>query len=125
MSRQPVLHDQAWPWTRANRDGLLLELDRLRLVLHRRVLWLRMQWAEEPLPLQPYRGMVISDAQADRLLAGEDRPAETRFYQDHQEAIELGRRIAEVEHRAAAHWTELAEAGRPGTRANAATCTSR
>ena len=86
-------------WLTANRAYLDAELQRLRLLLHRRVLWLRQQWQQDP--LQNYTGLVISEAQADWLLAGEDREAEAQFYGDDAQAIALTRSITEVERRLA------------------------
>jgi hypothetical protein len=55
-----------------------LELARLRLLLKRRVLWLRHQWHHSP--AQEARNGIVSDRHADWLLTGEDREAEQRFY---------------------------------------------
>ena len=70
-------------WFVDNQSYLGTQLRRLRLVLQRRVLWLRRRWRNDP--LHPYQGMVISEAQADWLLAGGDRKAEASFHQDDQE----------------------------------------
>jgi winged helix domain-containing protein/ATPase family protein associated with various cellular activities (AAA) len=75
-------------WTEAHRAWLDAELQRLRLLLHRRVLWLRRQWQHDP--LQAWQDMVISDAQADGLLAGEDVRAEASFYREDPQAATFG-----------------------------------
>jgi len=77
-------------WHNANRDYLNAELSRLRLILQRRVLWLRKQWKRDP--LQGFREWVISDADADRLLNGTDESAES-FYASDRDASELSREI--------------------------------
>lgn len=81
-------------WRQANQAYLELELQRLRLLLQRRVLWLRSRWRHDP--LQNYQGLVISEEQADALLAGEDRPAEMRFYKENAEAAAFSKPIAEI-----------------------------
>jgi ATP-dependent 26S proteasome regulatory subunit len=98
-------------WTEVNRNCLRAELHRLRLLLQRRVLWLRRQWQHDP--LQNYQGLVISDAQADWLLAGEDRQAESRFYREDPEAAAISRSIAETERELAEQAQALMEAGTP------------
>jgi Winged helix domain, variant/ATPase family associated with various cellular activities (AAA) len=82
-------------WSEANERDLDLELQRLRLLLRRRVLWLRQQWKHDP--LQNYQPLVISDAQADALLAGEDRHAEMHFYEENSEAAATSHSIAHIE----------------------------
>lgn len=81
-------------WAQANHRYLRSELERLRLLLNRRVLWLRQQWQQDP--LQRYQGLVISDAQADRLLAAEDRMAERRFYQENLPTAEIQRSLGRI-----------------------------
>src|SRR2546423_7552339 len=61
-----------------SRALLTLELRRLRLLLHRHVLWLRQCWAHDP--LHAFGGKVIADAEADALLAELDEDAAAVFY---------------------------------------------
>jgi len=69
-------------WDEVSRCYLEAHLDRLRLYLERRILWLRNRWAGDSGP--PYQGMVIGDAEVDRALAGGAPEAERRFHaQDH------------------------------------------
>jgi winged helix domain-containing protein/ATPase family protein associated with various cellular activities (AAA) len=98
-------------WTAANRACLEAELVRLRLALHRRVLWLRRQWKHDP--LQAWQGLVISDQQADGLLAGEDPEAEARFYREDPAAAAVDRALSEAETHAAELRQGLEEAGSP------------
>jgi ATPase family associated with various cellular activities (AAA) len=96
--------------------GVLLEfphgdMTRVRLLLSRRVLWLRRRWAHNP--LREYRGMVISDQQADELLAGQDRAAEQAFYHDDPEAAGLSRAMEEHAGRLAERDAGLLAAGAP------------
>ncbi|MEF8787968.1 MAG: ATP-binding protein, partial [Planctomycetota bacterium] len=74
-----------------------IAMHRLRLVLGRRILWLRRLWRDDS--LSEYRGLVISDGRADRLLAGNDREAEREFYRQNPEAVELTRSIDETQDR--------------------------
>jgi ATP-dependent 26S proteasome regulatory subunit len=87
-------------WQEANRAYLMAETQRLRLLLQRRVLWLRRQWRHDP--VQNYQGMVITESEADWLLAGEDPSAETRFYREDPEAAALTGLLGEAEQKIAA-----------------------
>jgi AAA+ superfamily predicted ATPase len=78
-------------WKRANQDYLYAELDRIRLLLQRRVLWLRKIWGNDP--IQTYAGLVVSDVHADALLAGHDPGAEEKFYLEDPNAVLLGERL--------------------------------
>ncbi len=79
-------------WRDANREHIDAELSRLRLTLHRRILWLRQLWKRDP--LQGFREWVISDADADRLLAGAQPDDAEAFYARDTAAAELTRGIA-------------------------------
>jgi hypothetical protein len=98
-------------WTEKNRVYLDKEVRRLRLLLQRRVLWLRRLWQHDP--LEEYRGLVISEAQADWLLAGEDRGAEACFYREDPKAVEICRAADELEEKQARQAQALAEGGTP------------
>ncbi len=88
-------------WLVANREYVEAELHRLRLLLRRRVLWLRRVWNHDP--LQSYQGLVITESQAASLLAGEDVRAERGFYETNPEAVhvteELRAHLHEIESR--------------------------
>lgn len=75
----------------ANQDYLATSLEWLRLILHRRILWLRQQWRHNP--LQNFQMQVISDDQADWLLSSEDVSAELRFYQEDSSAKHISHDI--------------------------------
>ncbi len=98
-------------WVAANQAYLDAELQRLQLLLQRRVLWLRRQWKHDP--LQNYQGQVISEAQADWLLAGENTQTEARFYRDDTQAVTISRSIIELERDLAGQRRALTEAGTP------------
>jgi ATP-dependent 26S proteasome regulatory subunit len=98
-------------WKRANREQLEAEIARLRLLLHRRALWLRRQWAHDSAhDDMAYR---ISEAQADGLLRGEDEAAEASFYATDPDAVALGSSLASAEARIDAIGRELRDAGAP------------
>lgn len=82
-------------WAEANLAFLNRHLDRLRLRLHRRVLWLRGRWKGDS--LAGYRSMVISDAEADMLLTSTDRSEELKFYREDPDALEISRDLAATE----------------------------
>lgn len=76
-------------------ETLALELERLRLLLRRRILWLRASWVDDPL-----RGagrLAISDAEADALAAPPDPEAEATFLREDEGAVELGEAIGLLE----------------------------
>ena len=83
-------------WADANRAYLDLRARELRLLLRRRVLWLRKQWGRDP--LQGYHGLVITDAEADILLVSgaDDRAAEARFRRQDREARALSGHLVAV-----------------------------
>jgi AAA+ superfamily predicted ATPase len=80
-------------WKRANHDHLYAALDRIRLLLQRRVLWLRSVWGSDP--IQNYAGLVISDVHTDALLARRDPDAEAKFYREDPAAVLLGQQLQE------------------------------
>ena len=73
---------------------LASECKRMRLLLRRRVLFLRSQWAEAK-ATEP--GIYVGDAQADRLLKDDAYASEWRFYEEDAKAREIGRELAVVE----------------------------
>ncbi len=100
----------ATSWQEANHRYLLMELERLRLLIKWRILWLRTQWKLDP--LQGYAGLVLSDERADRLLAATDRGAEIRFHAEDAEAADVGRRLRVVEQEVRLQLAQLEAAGR-------------
>jgi hypothetical protein len=107
--RAPVI--EPGRWKRANREHLEAALARLRVVLHRRALWLRQHWAHDA--AQDYMAWRISKAQADSLLQGEDRAGEAAFYAADADAATLGTALTALEARLAAVSGELHDAGAP------------
>jgi len=98
-------------WKRVNREHLAAELARLRILLHRRALWLRERWTHDA--AEDYVAWRISRAQADALLEGEDPAAEAAFYSSDAGAVELGRALSEAEAHAAALGDRLDEDAAP------------
>ena len=97
-------------WAAANQAYLEGELQGLRLRLRRRVRWLRQQWQADALHGHP---QVVSDEQADRLLAGEDPEAERQFYHDDAEAAAMGQALREIRQQTAEMAAALHNAGTP------------
>jgi hypothetical protein len=82
---------------RMNRLGL--ELEHVRLLVQRRMLWLRASWNDDPL-----RGagrFLVTDAKADSLAAPPDPYAEAAFYREHEPAAALSEAIASLRRRLA------------------------
>ncbi|HEY3189378.1 MAG TPA: hypothetical protein VGJ70_17965, partial [Solirubrobacteraceae bacterium] len=79
-------------WRDGNREYLVRLLSRLRLRLRRRALWLRRQWERDD--LREYRAAIVSDAEADRRLRGDDDAAEAAFYREDADAAALTEAIA-------------------------------
>jgi AAA+ superfamily predicted ATPase len=101
---------QTHTWAAANRAYLDGELRGLRARLQQRVAWLRRQWQSDA--LHGYQ-QVVSDGQADRLLAGEDWAAEQRFYRDDELVAAAGRALHEAEEQAAGLAAAMTEADTP------------
>jgi len=98
-------------WSEANRRHLGAEMTRLRLLLHRRVLWLRRHWAHEgPQDSMTWR---ISDAQADWLLNGSRDDEESVFYDTDADAIAVTASLRAVEAGIGAIGMEMRQAGAP------------
>ena len=88
---------------------LELELDRLRLVVRRRIMWLRARWGSDP--LASHVALVVSDERADGLARGEDREAECAFADEHEPAAALTEEIDALGDELRARGAALAEAG--------------
>jgi hypothetical protein len=82
-------------WSAANEECLQNGLARLRLLLERRILWLRNVWklnlAKDS---QSFQGMVITDSEANLLLR-DNTHGESLFYERDEEARSISARIAE------------------------------
>jgi ATPase family associated with various cellular activities (AAA) len=98
-------------WRLANHAYLLAQVERVCLLLHRRVLWLRHCWSSDP--LQPSSGLVVSDQQADRLLAGADPGREASFHREDLAARRLTEDLAGLSAALTGRRQELADAGTP------------
>jgi hypothetical protein len=107
----PAAEPTVMDWMAANQAYLEAELRRLRLLIRRRVLWLRRRWNQDP--LQAYPGLVISEAQADWLMAGDEAKAEARFRQEEPAAAEISKSILEAEREAGERAKAMTDAGFP------------
>jgi hypothetical protein len=97
-------------WKQANREHLEAETARLRLLLHRRALWLRRHWGRDA--LQDDMTWRISEAQADWLLTGEDKTSEADFHATDSDAAALTPQLASIEARIEAIAAVMRQAGR-------------
>jgi hypothetical protein len=96
-------------WRQANREHLEAETARLRLLLHRRALWLRRHWARDALPNDmTWR---ISEEQANRLLSGEDATDEADFHATDADAAALTSQWGSIEARIDAIAAAMRQAG--------------
>jgi ATP-dependent 26S proteasome regulatory subunit len=98
-------------WAVANAENLAGELDRLRLLLHRRILWLRKNWRRTSTP--GYADWAISDNEANLLLAGNDPGDERDFYASDEEAQSVSKSLAEVSSQLLVRRGQLWAAGTP------------
>ncbi len=98
-------------WLAANQALLNMETLRIRRLLRRRVLWLRQKWQKDP--LKAYPGLVISDEQADWLIAGENSQDRMRFFVENSEASALTQSIADLEGELSEHVQKMVESGEP------------
>ena len=71
---------------------------------------MRQQWQSDALHGHP---QMVSDEQANRLLAGEDREAERQFYRDDEEAAAMSRALRDVDQRTAELVAAMHDAGAP------------
>jgi Winged helix domain, variant/ATPase family associated with various cellular activities (AAA) len=93
-------------WPGANQEYLGARLDRLRLLLQRRTIWLRKVWKRDlALEAQNFQGLVITDTEAD-LLLNTDGAAEARFYEQDDEARNISLMLSEPK----LHISEAAQA---------------
>lgn len=102
--------DTPQAWVVANRAYLDKELDRLRLLLHRRIRWLQTRWGSDA--RQGYQGLMISDGEVDRLLSA-SRSEETDFYQRDKEARKISLALGTLGREIEAQGRLLSDAGTP------------
>lgn len=103
-------------WLAANYDYLHAELGRLRLLLHRRVLWLRQGWKRDGTQVPPgFQGAVITDSDVDLLLNSNDVDAEARFYEEDETARGITEKLAEQRARIRSSTQAVLAAGGPPT----------
>jgi len=98
-------------WAAANAETLAGEMDRLRLRLRRRILWLRKNWRRNS--TSTYSDWAISDNEADLLLAGNDARGAREFYASDPEAHSVSRSLAEASSQLLARREEMWSAGTP------------
>jgi SpoVK/Ycf46/Vps4 family AAA+-type ATPase len=106
-----VMHGNLDGVQRIDQPDMAGELTWLRLRLKRRALWLRRHWQHDP--MQQYAGLVIGEAQADRLMEGQGREVEARFHRDDPAAAQLTAAIDGWEVRLAEERAAAGVAGAP------------
>ncbi len=98
-------------WQQMNAAHLAAHFRRLRLLLERRIGFLRTRWRSDD--EDPRSPMVIRDETADRLLVEEDPAESAAFYEQDDQALALGDAIRRLEGELAAQASWLSAAGRP------------
>ena len=101
--------DQGEAWITANRAYLNLAMERLRLAVRRRVLWLRQVSKNDP--LREYQTRTISEGEIDRLLQGECPEEESEFYRLDPDAGASSDALDELGERMAAHADWMRDGG--------------
>jgi hypothetical protein len=101
-------------WSGANCEYLHAELGRLRMLLHRRVLWLRKIWRRDlAQEFQGFQDLIITEADADLLLTSNPPDAEARFYEQDESAQAIARGLAQQQLRIQAAAQAARAAGGP------------
>jgi SpoVK/Ycf46/Vps4 family AAA+-type ATPase len=103
-------------WQHANAEYLDRHLERLRLLLERRTLWLRSRWSageREQRGLDALDGMAIRDETIDRLFNAESFEDEAGFYGSDATARALGESLEAAARELAQRSGDLAAAGKP------------
>jgi len=98
-------------WLQANETYLDLWMRYLRLLVQRRIVWLRSRGRGDP--LEGYRSVVISEAEVDRLSIGEGRQAEIDFYDRASELEDLRELLQGVRKEIQAQSGRMVDAGAP------------
>ena len=111
--REQSLQPATWP--AANAAYLKGQWQRLRLLLERRILWLRYQWNEQDRAVGNLQGpeAIIRDAAVDRLLVPEDARAEREFYDTDPRARGVCDALARLEVDLRACSERMAAVGQP------------
>jgi AAA+ superfamily predicted ATPase len=96
-------------WRSANGSFLQAEMDRLRLRLQRRVLWLRQRWQKDAATERV--NWAITDQEVDALLDSEHRQEEIEFYESDAVSREIHARLDQVDAHLDALRRDVEEAG--------------
>ncbi len=101
-------------WQAANMAYLQEEFSRLRLLLQRRVLWLRRVWKRDlAQEFQNFPGIVITDSDADQLLHPAPAQSESHFYEQDASAQAVTLALEEQRVRLERAMQETMAAGSP------------
>jgi winged helix domain-containing protein/ATPase family protein associated with various cellular activities (AAA) len=96
-------------WKTANSSYLVAEMERVRLLLRRRILWLRQHWRRDT--TSSHLSWAISDHEAEGLLSAEDLQEEFAFYQSDPDAREVGALLEKSRLQISAQRQELQDSG--------------
>src|SRR5690606_16399594 len=96
-------------WRERNLAHLHAHAHRIRLLVARRIAWLRTRWAQDP--LKSYGTAVVSDQAADALLSPADAEAEAAFYASDANAQALTQALAAAEDAIAAEERAMEDSG--------------
>jgi AAA+ superfamily predicted ATPase len=109
---QPGTFTSETAWQQVNFEYLTGQLQRLRMRLERRILWLRHRWGSTrtvPFP----QGVAIVDAAADMLLQAETITAMEEFFANDPQAVALSEKIQQIEVLIDDASQTMTQAGRP------------
>ena len=96
-------------WRERNYAHLRAQAERIRLLIGRRIAWLRTRWTHDP--LKSYGNAVVSDQAADTILQPMAAEAEAAFHASDPRALELSRALADAERALAEDERAMEEAG--------------
>ena len=96
-----IYGEEELSWLESNRNYVFGYLEWLRAILHRRILWLRIQWQHDP--LHNYQIQAISDTHADWLLTNEDYIAERKFYLENEDAMKITAAVEQAKQKTEEH----------------------
>lgn len=99
-------------WQQVNFEYLTGQLQRIRMRLERRILWLRHRWGSDR-PVAFPQGVAIVDAAADLLLQPETISAMEHFFANDPQAVALIEKIQQIEALIEDATQTMTQAGRP------------
>src|SRR5262245_61000341 len=111
MNQTPAFGSET-AWQQANFEYLTGQLQRVRMLLERHILWLRHRWGRARGVEFP-QGVAISDSAADVLLEAETISRTREFFTSDPQAAALDENIRQIEELLEDASQRMAQAGRP------------